>query len=146
MKTIQFTVAIDADRAKVWDVMLGDATYRKWTADFMEGSYFEGSWEKGERIRFLGPGGGGMTAVIAENRPRDFVSIKHLGLVENFVDDTESAEAKKWAPAYENYTFTDSGKATKVTVDIDVNDEFEGYMRESWPKALAKLKELCEAR
>jgi uncharacterized protein YndB with AHSA1/START domain len=146
MKSIQFTSVIDADCARVWDVMLSDATYRKWAAEFMEGSYFEGSWEKGKRIRFLGPGGAGMTAVIAENRPREFVSIKHLGLVNDFVDDIESAEAKNWAPAYENYTFNVSENTTKVTVDLEVPEEFESYMQESWPKALAKLKELCEAR
>jgi ADP-ribosylglycohydrolase len=39
------------------------------TCPFMEGSYFEESWNAGERIRFLAPDGTGMTSVIAENRP-----------------------------------------------------------------------------
>ena len=147
MNALRFTSLIAADRKKVWDVMLADDTYRKWTAEFQEGSYFEGSWEKGARIRFLGPGGGGgMTAVIAENRPYEYVSIKHLGIVKDGVDDTESAEAKAWAPAFENYTFTQSGNATSLTIDVEVPAEFQAYMSEAWPKALAKLKELCEAK
>jgi hypothetical protein len=31
-------------------------------------------------------------------------------------------------------------------VDQDVSDEFEGYMKEAWPKAPARLKALCEGR
>ena len=51
-----------------------------------------------------------MTAVIVENKPNDFVSIRHLGVIEKGVEDTTSE---------------------KVRAD-------------TYPRALALLKELCE--
>lgn len=58
-------------------------TFKAWTAEFAEGSYFEGSWNAGRKIRFLVPDGSGMTSTIAESRPHEFISIKHLGIVAN---------------------------------------------------------------
>src|SRR5512134_3383911 len=86
-KALHFTTLIQAPRQTVWDTMLGPATYRIWTAAFTQGSYFEGSWEEGERIRFLAPDGRGMTAQTAENRKHEFISIKHLGYVKDGVED-----------------------------------------------------------
>ena len=77
MKTVRHSITIRAPREAVWDAMLGPETYRAWTAPFCEGSYYEGSWNTGDRIRFLGPGGaGGMTSVIAESRAHSASSRK----------------------------------------------------------------------
>jgi uncharacterized protein YndB with AHSA1/START domain len=145
-KKLHFETTIDAPRRDVWDVMLAPETFREWTSGFMEGSYYKGSWEKGQEIRFLAPDGSGMMAVIADNRPYEFVSIKHIGFIEKGVEDTESEAVRSWAPAYENYTLSDSGGSTKVEVEMDVTAEFEQHMAEAWPKALEKLKEISEAR
>ena len=142
---LRFAERIQAPPAKVWEIMLADATYRDWTTPFAEGSYFEGSWEQGEEIRFLSPQGGGMVAVIEEARPYSFVSIKHIGqLKEGGVVDTTSDEVKKWAPAFENYHFIPVDGGTEVRVEMDVTPEWETYMQQAWPKALARLKQLCE--
>ena len=106
-KTLTFEIAIRAPRARVWDIMLDPETYKAWTSAFCEGSYFVGSWDEGAKIQFLSPSGDGMTAVIAENRPHEFVSIRHLGVIEKGVEDTSSAKVRAWAPAYENYRFSD---------------------------------------
>ena len=63
MKKLHFTIQIDAPRQLVWDTMLQPETYTLWTAGFCEGSRYEGSWEKGASILFLGPDGEGMKAV-----------------------------------------------------------------------------------
>jgi hypothetical protein len=143
-KKLHFETIIDAPRRDVWDVMLAPETFPQWTSAFMEGSYYQGSWERGEDIRFLAPDGSGMMAVIAENRPYEFVSIKHLGFIEKGVADTESEAVRSWAPAYENYTLSDSGGSTRVEVDMDVTEEFEQHMSEAWPRALESLKEISE--
>lgn len=146
METLHFDILIDAPRHVVWDTMLADRTFREWTAEFTSGSHYEGSWEEGATIRFLDPEGSGMVAEIAENRPNEYVSIRHLGFIENGVDDTASDAVRKWAPAYENYTLSDAGAATRVEVDVDATPEFEEMMRDSWPRALDRLKEVTEAR
>jgi uncharacterized protein YndB with AHSA1/START domain len=144
MKTVHLSIRINAPREKVWRVMLEPDTYREWTAEFYPGSYYEGSWEQGESIQFLSPEGHGIASVIAESRYPEFVSIKHLGLVASGVVDTESPEAREWAPAFENYTFRESGEGTELVVDCDVAEAEAEGMTALWHKALAKLKELCE--
>jgi hypothetical protein len=125
--------------------MLGPETFKAWTSAFAEGSYFEGSWDAGRKIRFLVPDGSGMTSMIAENRPYEFISIRHFGVVKDGIDDTESEAARTWAPACENYTFTDLGTSTELQVDVESPPDFEAFMADTWPLALAKLKALCEA-
>lgn len=144
MKTLHFSIAIHAPKEKVWHAMLDLDSYKVWTAEFAEGSYYEGSWKKGEKIKFLSPEGGGLTSVIVENKPLEFISVKHLGYINDGIEDTESPEIKAWAPLFENYTFRTNNGVTEVQVDMDVTPDFEDCMQQSWPKALAKLKMICE--
>lgn len=144
MKKLKFSQDIDATPEVVWDRMLGDASYRIWTSAFMEGSYYVGSWNKGDKIRFLSPGGHGMLSEIAESRPQEYVSIRHIGMIMNGVEDTTSEQVKAWMPAYENYTFVRTASGTRVEVDTDMADDFCSYMEDTWPRALAKLKTICE--
>ena len=145
-KTLTFEIVIRAPRARVWATMLDPVTYKAWTSAFCEGSYFVGSWDEGAKIQFLSPSGDGMTAVIAENRLHEFVSIRHLGVIEKGVEDTSSEKVRAWAPAYENYRFSDLPEGCRLTVTVDTVAEYEQYMRDTFPKALALLKELAEKR
>lgn len=129
--------------------MLDDAPYREWTKAFNEGSYYKGNWSKGSKMLFLGPDPktgqeGGMVAEIAENRPYEYVSIRHIGMINDGVEDTTSEEVKKWTPAYENYTFKEQNGATEVLVDMDITEEYVDMFNEMWPKALQNLKEIAE--
>lgn len=149
MQKLHFSITINAPKEKVWHTMLDDKTYREWTAAFNPGSYYKGDWSKGSKILFIGPDPktgeeGGMVSRIAENKPYEFISIEHLGIVKNGVEDTTSEEARKWAPAFENYTFKEKGGATEVLVEMDIEDENKKMFEEMWPKALQKLKEIAE--
>jgi uncharacterized protein YndB with AHSA1/START domain len=148
MHKLHFTIHINAPREKVWNTMLEDATYRQWTSIFSPGSRFEGSWDEGSKIVFLGDGEegkeSGMVATIAENRPLEFVSIKHLGMINDGVEDTESEEVKSWVGAREEYTLRDVDGGTDVEIDVDTTEEYEEDFGEMWPKALQRLKELAE--
>lgn len=141
MKTLHFSIRIQAPRERVWKTMLEQESYRQWTAPFCEGSRYEGSWDKGARIRFLSPQGEGMYSEIAENRPNEFISIRHLGEIAGGV---EKAGENPWANALENYTFIAEGSATLLKVDVDTIADFEKFMSDAWPKALSSLKHLCE--
>jgi uncharacterized protein YndB with AHSA1/START domain len=143
-KRIQFSTVIAAPVAHVFDAVIRPDSYTQWTAAFSEGSRFEGSWQAGRSIRFVGPNGDGMLSEIAEHRRNEFISIRHLGMIAGGVVDTTSEAVRAWVPAYENYTFERSGDGTKLIVDQDVSAQWEQYITEAWPKALAKLKSLCE--
>ncbi len=146
MEKQQFQIAIDAPRETVWNVLWNDTTYRQWTAPFSEGSHAVTNWEKGSKVLFLGADNSGMVSMIADNIPNEFMSIKHLGVVANGVEDTESEAVKGWAGALENYRLRSVGNNTELTVEMDVNDEFKEYFADTWPKALDKIKELSEQK
>jgi hypothetical protein len=144
VKKLSFNETIDAPASRVWEKMLGAETYPRWTGVFCEGSHFEGSWEQGSRIRFLEASGNGMVSKIAESRPHELISICHLGFVMNGVEDTESDAVKAWAPAYENYRFEELPEGTRVVIEQEVDVKYEQSMNDTWPKALAILKQICE--
>lgn len=145
VKRIQFSAEIAAPVARVFQLMLEPESYKQWTSAFAEGSYFEGSWQQGQKIRFLGPSGDGMVAEIAEHRPNEFISIRHLGTISNGVEDTQSDAVRAWVGVYENYTFLAIPGGTRLVIDQDVTEDFEQYLASAWPKALQQLKALCEA-
>ncbi len=151
MKRIQFKISINASVSKVYDFMLGltnKNTYEQWTALFSPTSTYEGSWDKSNKMLFIGfdENGekGGLVSEIVENTANQFVSIRHYGLVKADQEITEGPEVEKWANGFENYTFEESNGACNVTVDLDTTEDFVDYMNEKYPKALLKLKEICE--
>ena len=151
MKKLQFKVSINAPVTKIYDIMLGinsKSTYEQWTSLFNPTSTYEGSWDKGNKILFVGVDEkgekGGMVSKIIENIPNQFVSIQHYGLLKADKEITEGPEVEKWANGFENYTFEESNETTTVTVDLDTTEDLLGFMNQTYPKALDKLKELCE--
>ena len=151
MKKLQFNVSINAPISRVYDVMLGlssKSTYEQWTAMFNPTSTYEGSWDRGSKMLFVGVDEkgekGGMVSRIVENRANQFVSIQHYGMLMEGKEMTEGPEVEKWANGFENYSFDESNGTTTVTVDLDTVEEFLDFMNETYPKALDKLKEVCE--
>ena len=149
MEKMHFSTTINAPRKRVWDTMLQDDTYRVWTSAFNpKGSWYEGDWSRGSKIRFLGPDEdgklGGMVGRIKENRSYEYVSIEHVGLIQDGNEDTTSEMIKKWAPAFENYTLKEKDGVTELLVDMDIDEEHKKMFEEKWPAALQKLKQLAE--
>lgn len=149
MQKLRTSIWINASRQKVWDAMLADATYREWTEAFCPGSHYVGSWEEGSKILFLGPGKeggevGGMVSYIRANRPQEYLSMEHVGVVSNGVEDCSSEATKGWSGARESYTFVEKDGGTELQVEMDVTEEEMARMQEMWKGALAKLKEISE--
>ncbi len=146
MEKLTFSTIINASREKVWNTMLEKDTYQEWTVPFHEGSTYDGNWEEGSEMKFTGPDEdgsvSGMYAVIAANRPHEFVSIKHGGEFKN--DEKIPWPVVDGQEGYENYTFKDIDGGTEVIVELMVLREWKDMFNEMWPKALAKLKEIAE--
>ncbi|GAB2553912.1 SRPBCC domain-containing protein [Spirosoma areae] len=146
MKKLTVNIVLDAPREKVWDILWNEATYPAWTAPFSEGSRVESTWEEGSKVLFLDGNNEGLVSTVAVNKPNECMSFIHVGTIKDGVEDLDSAETRKWSGASENYTLkTVDGGKTELTVDLDVTDDHKAYFEETWPKALAKLKELAEA-
>ena len=144
MEKIHFSILIDASPEKIWKVLWDDETYRKWTSAFAEGSYAETDWRQGSKVIFTDGKGSGMVSRIAENKPNEFMSIEHLGMLKDGVEDTTSDAVKAWAGAHEDYTLKKINGKTELIVDMDVNEEYKDMFSTMWPKALQNVKELAE--
>lgn len=145
MKDLQFSVAIAAPVARVWDCMFDPLAYRDWTRAFAEGSYFEGVWATGRRLRFLDPRGFGMEAVVDECLPQQRVSLRLVGEIKDGRPVADSPLGQ--APAHERYAFMPTPEGgTRLVVDLQSwDDGFTAFLSDSWPRALQRLKALSES-
>ncbi len=143
---IKMTISgnINAPAKDVWNVILQPETYTQWTQAFFEGSYFQGRWEQGEKMLFLAPNGDGMVAIIEQCIPQRLISIKHIGVIRDGKEDTESEEVRSWAPAYEIYRFKENSGSTEVTIEQEVTAEHKEVMIKCWNQALERIKQISE--
>lgn len=151
MKKLQFKKDINAPARKVYDTMLGISnikTYQLWTSEFNPTSTYEGRWEKGAKIHFVGTDEngkkGGMVSEVVDIIPFQFVSIRHYGILDGENEITKGVEVEKWAGGLENYSFDEHNGVTTVEVEVDVTEDHLDYFNTTWPKALNKLKDLAE--
>lgn len=144
MEKINFEININAPRSKVWEVLWGKESYPAWTSVFSEGSMAVTDWKKESKVLFLDGKGQGMVSMVAENIPNEFMSFRHLGVVKDGVEDTESDEVKKWAGSLENYSLKEVNGKTELKVDMDISADYKDYFEKIWPKALEKVKDLSE--
>jgi L-rhamnose mutarotase len=147
MIKLNFSIVLNAAKEKVWNTMLNKDTYRNWAEAFGPCSHYKGDWSQGSKMLFLAPGENGemgMVSRIKENKLYEFISIEHLGFVQDGKEDTTSEAVQSWAGALENYTFKGTDGGTEILVDMDSNEEYAEMFKGMWPNALQKLKELAE--
>lgn len=148
MEKLHFDINIKAPASKVFRAITDNKLYREWTAEFNPTSTFEGSWDKGATILFVGTSKEGkregMVAKIVENIPNKQISIKHLGLIDGDKQITEGPAVESWANAMEEYFFEEKNGGTQFKVAVDCMADFKDYFVNTWPKALNKLKEVAE--
>jgi uncharacterized protein YndB with AHSA1/START domain len=145
MTDLHFSIDIAAPAPRVWDCMFDPIAYRDWTRAFAEGSYFEGVWETGRRLRFLDPQGFGMEAVVDECRLHERLSLRLVGEIRDGrpVPDSPLHEH----PAHETYAFSPApGGGTRLAVQLQSwDDGFLAFLTDTWPVALKRLKALAES-
>jgi len=149
VKTLNLEISINTTPENVWDSVVNKTKYNRWTSAFQETSHFEGGWNKGDKIKFLGFNAEGqkmgMVSEIAESRFPEYISIKHLGNILNGVEDFTSDEVKKWAPSFENYTIERTDGNTNVfKLDMAVPEDYYDMFMQMWPNALNLLKQVSE--
>jgi hypothetical protein len=145
MKTLQSKIDIAASAKKVWDTMIKPDTYREWVNAAWPGSYYEGNWGPDQNVKFISPGQGGTLAQIVEYRPYEYILAKHVAVINaDGTEDRESETAKNWIGTMESYTFHQHNDKTELETEMKTNPEWGQMFADSMPKALAKLKEICE--
>jgi len=140
MKKVTFTININAPKEKVWDTLWNEATYRQWTSVFSADSHAVSDWNEGSSIKFIDGKGDSMFSIIETKIPPQQMSFKHLGEIKKGVETRG-----EWAGAMENYYLTELNGVTTLTTEIDVNEEFEKYFSETFPKAIKLIKQISES-
>lgn len=151
MSIVKFTdqISINATPEQVWETVVNKEKFETWTRVFMPTSYFEGGWNKGDKVKFVGVDEkgdeGGMLGSIEEARFPEFISIVYHGFIVKGEEDTTSEAARSIAGTHENYTIAvQTDGTTTFLVELDTLEEYLPMFNEMWPKALLKLKEIAE--
>lgn len=141
MKSLNFTITIDAPISTVRKVMLEHPTYEERTEIFAKWSTYNWSWDQWAEIKFWDGKWSGMLAKIAKNEYHKYISIQHLG--EIWKD--KKITMYTWE-SFENYAFTDiDWKKTQVDIEMTaMPDEWVPMFQDLRPKSLEKLKEICK--
>ncbi len=145
IEKLVFEIDINAPKEKVWQKLWGKDTYSQWTSAFTEGSYFEGDFKQGNRVHLLAPGGEGLYSDILFLKENEMLVFSHIGYVKDKQELPLDEETAVWTGSLESYTLTETSAGTHLKVELDNQKEHHDKMRELFPKALFKLKELCES-
>lgn len=142
-----FEIDINAPREKVWNKMWSKDGYTEWTSEFTEGSYYEGVLKAGETVHLLAPDGSGLYSDVIFAQDHKIMVFSHIGVVVDGEEQEPDVDTEFWTGILESYKLSDnSDGSTHLTVESDnLKSEFD-KMNENFPRALARLKAICELK
>lgn len=143
MKEMQFTVEINASRQRVWDTLWQDKTLRDWAGMIDPGTYMRGELKVGGTVEFISAENGyGVTSLVEELVAGERLVLRHSADTQDV--GTQERE-KEWTGGKESYMLTESGGMTMLLVAFDVPPTQEDYFTATYPKVMARIKQLAEA-
>ena len=145
MEKMHFSIDIDAPRERVWRALWSDTSYPEWTSAFSPGSRAVSDWREGSKIQFLDGEGQGMESLIEKSVPNEFMSFKHLGIIQEGQVQPPDEKTREWSGNHENYTLRDRNGRTTLNVDLESPQEYKDMFNDKFPKALHRLKEIAES-
>jgi len=142
MKEMQFIVEINAPKERVWDTLWQDKTFREWSGIIDPGTYMVGDLEEGNEVQFISAENGyGVTSLVERVAPGEFLLLRHEADTQ---DTGKQLREKEWTGGKESYTLTEKDGVTTLTASFDVPQELEEYFKDTYPKALERVKVLSE--
>lgn len=144
METLSYETVIDAPLQKVWDILWGPETYGEWTKFFSPDSKMKSDWKVGGKTYFLNAKDEGMVSTIDSLDEPNQIVFKHLGIVKDGIEDTQSKEVMEWNGSYEKYFLIDFGGKTKLHAEVQVEKNWEEDMNTGFTKGLEVVKHLAE--
>ena len=146
MKTLTYSIEIDAPPRVVFQTMTDKSVYPRWAKAWGEGMTYEGDWQEGGHISFMDQKQGGTKVLIETLVPDELIRARHVAMVnpQNIEVELTDDMMRKWVGSREDYFFKSAGEnRTKLDVIMETDEAFEPMM-DAWPTALQYLKELCE--
>ncbi|HTE57883.1 MAG TPA: SRPBCC domain-containing protein [Verrucomicrobiae bacterium] len=142
MKEIQFLVEIHAPKEKVWDTLWQDQTLREWAGIIDPGTYMSGELKEGKEVQFISSENGyGVTSLVERLVAHEFLLLRHQADTQG---SGEKERAQEWTGGKESYSLVEKDGTTTLTAVFDVPSEMEEYFKDTYPKALERVKVLAE--
>ncbi|OTG69255.1 ATPase [Acinetobacter sp. ANC 4470] len=145
MEILNYEILIHASPEKVWQVLWDSKSYTQWTQYFSPGSTMHSDWTVDGRTVFLDANGDGMVSTINQLDEFKVVAFKHLGMLQDGVEDLDSEEVKKWSGALEKYFLEGFNGKTKLRVELETTQEYLEMMVIAFKKGFEQVKLLAEA-
>ncbi len=141
MKEMEFTIEINATKEKVWDTLWQDETFRQWAGIIDPGTHMVGDLREGNEIQHISGNGYGVTSLVEKLIPNEFLLLKHSADTQ---EEGKRERKKQWTGGKESYLLTEKDDVTTLTLASDVPSELEEYFKDTYPKALERIKILAE--
>ncbi|MEO2052013.1 MAG: hypothetical protein ABGX00_09590 [Allomuricauda sp.] len=144
MKTLTYTIEIQAGKDKIWESLWDKDNYTKWTKPFSEGLYFEtASFSEGSEIRFFAPNGDAMISKIINLQPKEYIAFEHLSMMQNGKISAFNNEGEN-NQFFESYQLVENESSVTLKAKVNTLESEEKSMDKTFPKALQIVKELSE--
>lgn len=138
-------ININAPVEKVWKLMWEKDSYKQWTKAFMDGSYYTGDLEEGNRIHFLSPSGAGMYSDLIQLKLHSYIVFSHIGYLKEKQEMDVDDETLQWTGSLEGYYFSQTPTGTHIRAELDNQKAFHDSMQQTFRAALVELKRMAEA-
>ena len=142
MKELVFEININKPKEVVWNILWDDLSFRDWANNIDEGTYLKGDLVEGNEIQFISSVNGyGVTSLVAELIPNQYILFKHAADTQNTGAETRD---KQWTGGSESYTLVEENNSTLLTIRSEIPEELVDYFNQAMPIALNRIKELAE--
>lgn len=140
---MKFSVAIEANKVVVWDILWRDETFRQWASVIDPETYMVGELKQGNEVQFISADGGyGVTSMVETLIDNEYLVLRHSADTQ---DEGSRGREKEWTGGTEVYSLTEKDGVTIVSVTFDVPINMEAYFTLNYPKALGVVKDLAES-
>lgn len=144
MKEMQFSVDIHAPKAKVWNTLWQDETFREWAGIIDPGTYMVGELKEGNEVQYISSENGyGVTSKVEKLIEGEFLLLSHRADTQ---DSGKLEREKEWTGGEERYTLSEKDGTTTLSVAFEVPAHLEEYFKVNYPKALTRVKVLAERK
>jgi uncharacterized protein YndB with AHSA1/START domain len=144
IERLVFEIEVNATPSVLWHKLWHNGNYTRWTEPFCKGSYIKGKLFSGERVHFLAPSGEGMYSDITFFKENELLVFSHIGIIQDMKELPINSETEKWTGSFETYRLKQNGDITCLKVEVDTTEEYTEYMKNTFPLALQRLKEITE--
>ncbi|MFC4735175.1 hypothetical protein ACFO4L_01135 [Bacillus daqingensis] len=143
MDTHTFSILIQADKREIWNVLWEDTSFRDWANLIDEGTYMKGKLEENGEVEFISAVNGyGVTSLVEELRPHEYVRFHHQADTQ---DSGSDVRADEWTGGTESYLLEESKEGVTLSMTLTIPAHQLPLFSDRVPKALTRIKELAEA-